>query len=628
MIPVRGQARRSLRLRAISPELEDILSGLHDAVAPLPASSVRRETIWVVMRDGMRLATDLYLPAVRPAPTIAMRTPYGRKRHEETFATLARHGYAVVSQDCRGTGDSEPDAWDTYIYEREDSYDLVEWVTHQAWFDGFLGGCGGSYVGSTQWAMAMHPRMSAIAPEVAGLGVAANDPPREYMFVDAYSRSIGKGTDKLTASIEETERRLLTETLAGGYYNEPLNAPLRGALLHQFPSLTSLAPGDAKRWLWDLYRKQTPAERARLIKLAMGKSSVTLTSVGALGDVFGHRIPWGLPIFAADSAFDLVQSLHAPALVLTGWYDWGLRDTLSTWRFLAERGSAGVRSCSRLVISPGAHNRPGYREGREAHPELDRIFRLDHILPLLLRWYATIREDRVAEWPDVIYYLMGANEWRAAGGWPVPEARARSLYLGPGGTLLSAPLEGPMHPDRYTYDPANPTPTIGGSILSHVYPPGSVDVSHSQERPDVLVYSTEPLQRDLDVVGPLRLILYASSSAVDTDFSARLSDVFPDGRAIQLQNGILRARYRDPSGDPSLLQPGRIYRLELDMWATANRFKAGHRLRLDVSSADFPRFDRNANRGGADGPPIAAKQSIYRDSAYPSHLCLMALDPE
>ena len=182
-------------------------------------------------------------------------------------------------------------------------------------------------------------------------------------------------------------------------------------------------------------------------------------------------------------------------------------------------------------------------------------------------------------------------------------------------------------PDRYVYDPERPTPTVGGSILSSVYPAGSVDVSEVQRRGDILVYTTPVLERDLDIVGPLRLVLYASSSAVDTDFSARLSDVFPDGRAIQLQSGILRARYNDSAGVPSLLEPARVYCFEIDMWATANRFRAGHRIRLDISSADFPRFDRNANRGGEPGPPIPALQTVYHDPQCPSHLVLSVLEP-
>jgi hypothetical protein len=225
----------------------------------------------------------------------------------------------------------------------------------------------------------------------------------------------------------------------------------------------------------------------------------------------------------------------------------------------------------------------------------------------------------------VTYYLMGANEWRVASDWPVPEAKEVKFYLGSDGTLTSEQPQSTSPHDSYTYDPDDPTPTVGGSIVSYLYRPGSVDVSKVQTRPDVRVYTTAPLEQDLDIVGPLRMALYASSSARDTDFVVRLSDVFPDGRAIQLQSGILRARYRDLRGEPELLEPGRIYRFEIDLWATANRFKAGHRLRIDISSADFPRFDRNANRGGEAGEPIPARQTVYHDRERPSHLIAFAL---
>jgi putative CocE/NonD family hydrolase len=166
---------------------------------------------------------------------------------------------------------------------------------------------------------------------------------------------------------------------------------------------------------------------------------------------------------------------------------------------------------------------------------------------------------------------------------------------------------------------------VGGSIVSFVYTPGSVDVSDVQDRPDVLTYTSAVLERDLDVVGPLRLVLYASSTTLDTDFAARLSDVFPDGRAIQLQHVTLRARYRNPDGDPELLEPGRIYELDINMSATANRFHAGHRLRLDLSSADFPRYDRNTNRAGEPGPPVPSTQTIYHGPDHPSRLIVSAL---
>jgi uncharacterized protein len=589
-------------------------------------SEIHCETVWVVMRDGVRLATDIYLPPSRPAPVIAMRTPYGRAldRLVGVFIAFARRGYVLISQDCRGTGNSEPDSWDYYMHEPEDSWDLVEWISDQDWFDGFVGACGGSYVGQTQWCMATHPRMSTIVPEVSGLGIAINTA-RLYMNLNAYARSVGKGEGKVPVHYTELERLMVEETRAGGYFNEPLHQPFSDALLSSYPELRMLAPTQAKRWLWEQYCAMSCAQRAEFVKLALGVKNVTVVEVESLSAIFGHRIPHDAHTIPRPDPAELCRLINAPPLMVTGWYDWGLNDALATWQLLGREATEQVRSRSRLIITPAAHNVPGYHEGMGDHPELQHNHRTVNHAGLLLRWYAAVREGTTDAWPTVIYYLMGANEWRLAEDWPPPEAKPLALYLGPGGTLAAkAPVQ-PSAPDCFVYDPQDPTPTVGGSIVSNVYPPGSVDVSEVQKRQDVLTYTTPLLERALDVVGPLRLILHVSSSAVDTDFSARLSNVFPDGRAIQLQSGMLRARYRNLTGDPEPLEPGRIYRLEIDMWATANRFKVGHRLRVDISSADFPRFDRNTNRGGDPGPPISATQTIHRSPQYPSQLLVSVL---
>lgn len=614
------------RLADIAPELEIILQPGTGAAALYSVAQIRRETVRVTMRDGVRLATDVYLPPTCPAPAIAIRTPYGRSRVKEAgaFLSFARRGYVVISQDVRGTGDSEPESWDYYVHEREDSFDFVEWIVKQAWFGGFLGACGGSYVGQMQWCMALHPRMSAIAPEVSGLGTSFRTT-RKYMMLNAYARSVGKGADKVPVPYQDLERQMLEETLAGGYFNEPLHKPFSEDLLQHYPRLRTLPPLQAKRWLWEHYCSLGPAQRAQLIKWAVGGSTITAASVEALPAVFGYQISHDAHTIPHTQPSQLCRSLRAPTLLITGWYDWGLDDTLATWELLKREALEPVRSRHRLLIAPSAHNTPGYHEGNEDHPELNQTYRTQNIVELLLQWYATVRHGAFDSWPVVTYYLMGANEWRAASAWPPLEARTLCLNLGPSGTLTSHLPHASWTPDSYTYHPCDPTPTLGGSIISSVYLPGGVDVSDVQKRRDVLTYTTAPLEHDLDVVGPLSLVVYASSSAIDTDFAARLTDVFPDGRAIQLQNGVLRARYRNPAGEPELLEPGRIYRLEIDLWATANRFKAGHRLRLDISSADFPRYDRNSNRGGEPGDPIPAHQTIYHDSEHPSCLLVSVL---
>lgn len=609
-----------IRLAQADRDLERILSR-GPAPPPNTASHIDRRFVQVVMRDGIRLATDLYLPPHLPAPAIAMRTPYGRGLYAPTLLALALRGYVVIAQDCRGTGDSEPDTWDFSIYEPEDSYDFVEWVTHQTWFDGFLAGCGGSYIGQTQWEMPRHPRMSAIVPEVGGF-IPAWQPVRFHNFVNAYSRSIGKGANKITIPITEMERHIEEETLSTGYFNDPLEAPLSHKLDARYPILRTLPASDGRRWLWEHFTALGPAERVQFINDAQGQlqGCVTFSSLEALSQIFGHHISHGYPSQFSPGVARLAQSLRAPSLMITGWYDWDLGGTLASWDLMMRECPPEVAARCRLIITPSAHSVPGYREGRDSHPELDRDYRTQDIGDLLLHWYAVVRRDRIDSWPRLVYYLMGANEWRTASAWPPAHGQIRALHLSSGGRLTFWPLADSSEPDTYVYDPTNPTPTVGGSIVSYVYPAGSVDVSKVQQRSDVLTYTTEPVGTPLDVVGPLRLILYASSSAPDTDFVARVSDVFPDGRAIQLQSGILRTRYRNPCGKPELLEPGRVYRLEIDLWATANRFKAGHRLRLDVSSADFPRFERNTNRGGEPGSPISAVQTIYHDSDHPSHL--------
>jgi len=617
----------SPRLADVSPDLAQILKRSQILTPPrFAVSDIRCQTLMVAMRDGVRLATDVYLPPVVPAPAVAARTPYGRgeDRYAGAFMSLARRGYVVVSQDVRGTGDSEPEEWDYYVREPEDGYDCVEWISGQDWFNGFLGACGGSYVGQTQWQMAMHPKMSTIVPDVSGLGVSANTV-HLHMFLNAYARSVGKGDDKVDVPYYELEAHMLETTLASGYFNEPLELHLPAALLDRFPELSAMSQREARRRLWEHYCALSCAERAEFVKGVTGAKSVSMPDIESMSAVFGPQISHDRHTLPHPDPDELVRGLQAPALVRTAWYDWFMNDALATWEVLRRSADGPVRTGSRLLIAPSAHNMPGYHEGMAEHPELHHAYGVNTSVELLHHWYSAVREDTVDAWPRVVYYLMGANEWRTAEDWPVPGARDVTLFLHGNGTL-SGEAPTASEPDGYTYDPDDPTPTVGGSIVSFVYPPGSVDVSEVQQRDDVLTYSTGVLADDLDVVGPLRLVLYASSSAVDTDFSARLSDVFPDGRAIQLQSGMLRARFRNLDGEPELLDPGRVYAFEIDMWATANRFKAGHRLRVDISSADFPKFDRNANLGGAAGAPVPARQTIYHDADHPSQLRLSVLD--
>lgn len=616
----------SSSLKDVQPTLEQVLLRGDLSAAQFPMGDIRCEMVWVVMRDGVRLATDVYRPPLATAPVVVMRTPYGRAtdRNVGVCISFARRGYIVVAQDCRGTGSSEPDSWDYYVYESEDGYDCVEWIRTQTWCGGFIGSWGGSYVGQTQWCMATHHKMSAIAPQVSGLGFASNTA-HLYMFHNAYARTVGKGEDQVAVSTYDMERHFEPETMAGGYFNEPLNSPFSEKILKRFPAVAGFSPSIAQRWLWERYCEFSASQRAAFIKEALGVKRVTSVEVESLPALFGQMVSHDALTIPHASPSELCRLIQAPPLLLTGWYDWSLNDAFATWEHLRREALPEVAERARLIIAPFAHSMPGYHEGVDTHPELMRMPDLTNQVGLLLRWYTAVREGDLTSWPRVVYYLMGANEWRWATDWPIPQTYERAFYLGEEGRLMTEPPPQVSQPDEYTYVPQDPTPTVGGSILSYLYPQGSVDVSAVQERADVLAFTTATLKHDLDVVGPLRMILYASSSAVDTDFVARLSDVFPDGRAIQIQSGILRARYRNMDGAPKLLEPGQIERFEIDLWCTANRFKAGHRVRVDISSADFPHFDRHSNRSDGSGSPIPARQTIYHDLQHASRLLVRVL---
>lgn len=582
------------------------------------AAEIERRHEWMLTRDGVRLSTRLYLPPVAKAPAVAMRTPYDKDSEgvTKTCVAFARAGYVALAQDCRGTGASEPDHWDYYVREGEDGYDFVEWVTRQSWFDGFLGGGGSSYVAQTQWHMAVHPRMGAIAPEVSGLGIATNTA-RLYMFLNAYARSMGKGEGKLDIGFDELERRMVPETLAGGFFNEPLDNRIPLALRRAFGVADKIDSARAGEILWRAYCEMSCAERADFIKQATGSAAITIVDMESLPALFGQHIAHDAHTLPHDPPAGALSKIQAPALMITGWYDWGLNDALATWSELQKRASPIVREQSRLIITPSAHNMPGFHEG--AASELQRTFRTSTITHLLAHWYDAVRAGSLQDWPAVCYYLMGANEWRVAGQWPPAESREVCLYLAPERQLVEAPPVG-VGSDSYIYDPDDPAPTVGGSIVSYVIRPGSVDVSKVQERADVVSYTSAPLAADIDIVGPVRAVLFASSSARDTDFVVRLSYVEPDGRAIQLQNGVLRARYR--KGRPAPLEPGVVERFDIDLWATAYRFTAGQRISIDISSSDFPRFDRNTNRCGEPGPPVIAEQRIFHGGDHASHVVL------
>jgi uncharacterized protein len=334
----------------------------------------------------------------------------------------------------------------------------------------------------------------------------------------------------------------------------------------------------------------------------------------------------------ARSIEDHFDQVTVPALNIGGWYDIFSKATLDHIRQTRLNSTNRLARRNQFVLmGPWGHGVGGQKVGEvDFGPQA----KLD-VGRLQFEWFEhwlKAKETGVQNWPFVRLFVMGENVWRNEHEWPLARTQFTAWYLrsagkantrsGDGSLSLKAPEAEP--PDEFTYDSVNPVPTKGGNNL--VGPPaGPFDQSSLEERSDVLVYTSPPLEQAVEVTGPVKLILHAASSARDTDFTAKLLDVHPDGKAYNLCDGIIRARYRESFTQPTLIEPGKTYRYEIDLWVTSNYFKSGHRVRVEIASSNFPRFDRNPNTGhdfGADAELAKAQQTILHDAEHPSHILL------
>ena len=326
--------------------------------------------------------------------------------------------------------------------------------------------------------------------------------------------------------------------------------------------------------------------------------------------------------------------METPAYFITGWYDNLLHEGFKCFRGWRKRArSAEARQRSRLLVGPWTHTAIG-----DAAPfgDIDFGSQAGMDIPAEhLRWYDQRLKGLntgIDEEPPIRFFVMGANQWRSEQEWPLERTEYTRFYLHSSGRANSSFGDGALSTDApeaesvdsYSYDPENPVPTLGGQSM-FADNTGPRDRRPIERRDDVLVYSTAPLTRDLEVTGPVELVVYAASSAPDTDFTATLIDVHPAGAAIHICEGIVRARFRQSYERPTLIEPGQVYEYSISLWETSNLFREGHRIRLEVSSSNFPRFDRNLNTGedsGFDDRPESAQQTIWHDQQRPSHLVL------
>lgn len=560
--------------------------------------TVERDVMWE-MRDGVALAADVYRPVGEgPFPVALARTPYSKAQSLMTTHAhpkwFARHGYIVVVQDVRGRYASEGE-WYPFAYEEADGFDTVEHAARMEGGNGRVGMYGTSYIGLTQWlaAVAQPEGLVCISP-----GVTTSS------YYDGWTYRSGV----LQQAFAETWAILLGQDVARREGRDKLEQQLlaayedMGTSMNQLPLMEfePLREAGVAPWFFDWIEHPTH-------------------------DDYWRR--WDI-----EGRYDRVL---VPALHVGGWYDIFLDGTIRNYLGMrAEGGSEVAREGQRLVIGPW-HHVPwaqyvaGYDFGPEAKSTMSA---------LQLAWFDRwLKEPGADDDPPVRIFVMGDNAWRDEAAWPPQRVEEVSLYLHSDGRAtslagdgsLSAEPPGDEPEDDFIYDPRLPVRSLGGRSCCRwqVAPMGPVDQRPVEITNFVLVYTGEELEAPLEVTGPVQVVLHAATSAPDTDWTAKLVDVHPDGTAINIADGIVRARYRHSLVEADPIEPDRVYEYVIDLGSTSMVFAAGHRVRLEIASSNFPAYDRNLNTGGPLGretlaDAVMAAQTVFHDAERPSRLVL------
>jgi putative CocE/NonD family hydrolase len=570
----------------------------------IPAITVEFD-VPATMRDGTILRANIYRPAGEGRwPVLLTRLPYGKDLPLGSAilqpVQAARRGYVVIVQDCRGSGTSDG-AWHPFQPEADDGVDTIAWAAALPFSDGQVGMYGASYFGFTQWAAAVQqpPALKAMIPLVTWA-----DPLRETAYRGG-AGELGDGANwYLWMALGQLFRRLGQDPQRLG--------PALAAWAADMDALGTTGYASLPRQEYTgLHWQVLPPDWLDTFTRPIDPTVEPIASMTILGK------------------YDQVQ---VPSLNIGGWYDLFLWGTIVNFQAMRAQGRP-----AKLLIGPWTHGSQGAPIGERNFGFGSQAGLIDLRIDLgnlQLRWFdhwLKGQDTGMLREAPIKLFVMGANIWRDEQEWPLARAVETPWYLHAAG-LLSPERPGDEAPDQYVYDPSDPAPTRGGALLmTPDYPAGPYDQRAIEVRPDVLVYTSAPLERDLEVTGPITVRLWAVSSAPDTDFVARLTDVFPDGRSFNLTDGIVRARYRGfyEGEAPSLIEPGRPHEYLIDLWATSNVFLAGHRIRLQITSSNFPRWDRNPNTGRlfeAGGEMQVARQQILHDRAHPSHVVLPLVD--
>jgi uncharacterized protein len=543
------------------------------------------------MRDGTVLRADVYRPtASGPWPVLLTRLPYGKHlpggiRMLIDPLGLARGGYIVIVQDTRGRFASEGD-WEPWTFEADDGYDTVRWAASLPDSNGAVGMFGMSYFGNTQWmaALSKPPELKAIAPAMTW------SEPDDGLF--SRGGVLELGTSVFWSLLQGAD------TLLRRHADDP--AALGGAM----SALVSDIDHVATSGYWEMPAEHHPAfARHRIAELGYERSR--------------HEQEWGASCRVAGRQ----SEVELPSLNIGGWYDIFCQGTLDNFTAMQSAGRPAT-----LIMGPWAHaDSSGYLGDVNfgLASSADLLGFRGSLTDIQNGWFAKwlISDADESDWgqtplPPVLLFVMGRNEWREEQEWPLTRAVATELFLRADGQLSVDPPAGAERTDMYRYDPTDPVITTGGALfMSNEFRPGPLDQGLIESRPDVLVYSTEPLTEDVEVTGRIRALLHVATDAPSTDWVVRLCDVHPAGTSRNIVDGIVR----------SVAQQDEFTAQEVDLWSTSHVFRAGHRIRVHVTSSNFPRWARNLNTGEPveDGTLTrTAQHQIAHDAARPSRIIL------
>lgn len=627
--------RRGLRLRpaaTLALVLLALVGRAQNTPQPLavPPEVAVQKNVMIPMRDGVRLAADIYLPAKNGAaavgkyPTILTRTPYDKEGRGDVRDAVyfAARGYAVVLNDTRGRYHSEG-TWRMILDDGRDGYDTIEWIARQPWSDGKVGMIGTSYPGGTQHAAAEMnpPHLTTIIPvdALSNVGVAGfrHGGAFELRFVN-WIFTIGAPNAKRALEDPAVREALVRQ----------------GELMRQH--------------IWHM-----PVKRGTTALRLVPEYEDWLIEAMRHGDYDAYWKQIGYSVVDNTKTYADIPAYH-----VTGWYDSWTRQVVMNWQALSQT----KRAPQRLIIGPWTHGGQGRNFAGEA--EFPKEAALD-FNEWRRRWFDHWLKGvgngagRVA---PVRIFVMGGGDgrkssdgrirhggvWRDEQEFPPARTKFTPYYFQPGGGLTPDRPQAASSSTTYRFDPENPVPTLGGNISSNAglmdngaYDQrcrekivGCKDTLPLSVRNDVLVFQTAPLAEDLEVTGPVVVKLWISSSAADTDFTAKLIDVYPPnadypaGFEMNIGDSIIRARYRDSLAQAKLMKPGEVYQVTIELYPTSNLFQRGHRLRLDVSSSNFPRFDINPNTGDPlqqHRRMLPADNTVFHDRARPSHVILPAI---